>query len=822
MLSNIGANKYMKKATNILLDVLIFIFGIILLISLYNVVQVKILGNDYSSFFGYTMFEVQTGSMEPEISAGDWIIVKEQKSFNLDDIVTFKQDGNFITHRVIEKYSETYITKGDANNKEDDPIGTEQIVGEVVTIIPLFGVFRNTLFNPYVLIALIITVYIFNTKELKKGGFNKVIKKIKYLFNQIKNKFSNQKEEEEFFKDNTTKSFENVASQPKFTDYEEKLEDHTKFDVDEENEIEEEKIIDDYDKEDELSKTMFFRMIEVDEDKDLVSEKSFEEEIEKPNDFNDRPIITGDEPLGNEPARSAEKGQTIKERFAESQKEEVINTIEEETEENLPLEMNINEETVDEVVEEKVDIPVSNDSFIISTDDEDYEMPEVEEEIVEQPEIVEKTVEEEPIKEKEKKNDEEEAKFTLEMIFNKPENKRSKNIIARTMAIKEEEINKTIDLIFGESKILTNEASIKKALIKSYLESKYYNIFSEKVAALETRKAAAKKPRYAVLNSTTVISEKNGFSKSYAARIKKLITRVSYALEEDSAKLASVYSGNDKSYEEKLIKYSSLILLISKLEYLVDLDINMRNKKILYTKEIIKFIHDYDIENDNIEYTVKEIIHSQKHYRSASKYFLDRLNTEMFELIYHSFKTEKAKFLLDLKHNINFSQVYSDKVVTKAYMEGIVAEDKLNVLLTLLQARLSHDMLTGEFVNEYMVMIPNSLCLKDAKFERLFKQNNEEYAKKNIVYLINYDLFMKKAASIKNLRKNGFRIAMYINDETKFASKNKTGIALAEYIFIDKGTNKIIELEKVVFDNFKNKIIKDDIESKLIINREEK
>ena len=47
-----------EKIINIILDVLIIVFGIILLISIYNNVQIKILGNDYSSFFGYSTFEV--------------------------------------------------------------------------------------------------------------------------------------------------------------------------------------------------------------------------------------------------------------------------------------------------------------------------------------------------------------------------------------------------------------------------------------------------------------------------------------------------------------------------------------------------------------------------------------------------------------------------------------------------------------------------------------------------------------------------------------------------------------------------------------------
>ena len=106
MRSKKGGNT--NKAINILLDILIGFFGIVLLITIYNWVQVKILDNDYSSFFGYSIFEVQTNSMADTINAGDWIIVKYSKKYDLNDIVTFKEDGNFITHRVVNIYNGTF------------------------------------------------------------------------------------------------------------------------------------------------------------------------------------------------------------------------------------------------------------------------------------------------------------------------------------------------------------------------------------------------------------------------------------------------------------------------------------------------------------------------------------------------------------------------------------------------------------------------------------------------------------------------------------------------------------------------------------------
>ena len=83
----------LKKLVNLILDFFIVILAGVLLIAIYNNVQINIIGNSYSSFMGYALFEVQTGSMEPELSAGDWIIVKNEKDYELKDVVTFETDG---------------------------------------------------------------------------------------------------------------------------------------------------------------------------------------------------------------------------------------------------------------------------------------------------------------------------------------------------------------------------------------------------------------------------------------------------------------------------------------------------------------------------------------------------------------------------------------------------------------------------------------------------------------------------------------------------------------------------------------------------------
>lgn len=154
--------KWVEKIINIVLNVFIFLFGILLLISIYNNIQTKIMKKSYADFFGLSMFEVQTGSMADAINPGDWIIVKNTDDLKLNDVITYKVGEEYITHRIIEVYNGIYVTKGDANNAKDEPITEEQVVGKVVKILPHFGIFKKTILNPMVLISLIITIGLCN------------------------------------------------------------------------------------------------------------------------------------------------------------------------------------------------------------------------------------------------------------------------------------------------------------------------------------------------------------------------------------------------------------------------------------------------------------------------------------------------------------------------------------------------------------------------------------------------------------------------------------------------------------------------------------
>lgn len=152
--------KGLKKSVNFALNICIVLVAIVLFLSMFFDVQTTFLKKTYSSFFGYSAFEIETGSMASSINIGDLVLVKNTKSVDLNDVITYDVGGKFVTHRVVQQFADTLTTRGDANNSNDEPINSEQVVGKVVLVLPKLGIIKNIMFRSEVLIPFIVVLFI--------------------------------------------------------------------------------------------------------------------------------------------------------------------------------------------------------------------------------------------------------------------------------------------------------------------------------------------------------------------------------------------------------------------------------------------------------------------------------------------------------------------------------------------------------------------------------------------------------------------------------------------------------------------------------------
>lgn len=167
--------KKVRKVFSIVTAVItavLFIFGFAVFVSV-----MRATGGEIPSFLGYSVMQIQTGSMEPEYEVGSVIITKETEPEKLQkgDVISFYSTDNFIsgqvnTHRIDSVKRDmagypVFVTKGDANQSVDSEEVTQgRVIGKVIyNLGTVSGSVISVLQNPKVIFFLIVLPLIFIT-----------------------------------------------------------------------------------------------------------------------------------------------------------------------------------------------------------------------------------------------------------------------------------------------------------------------------------------------------------------------------------------------------------------------------------------------------------------------------------------------------------------------------------------------------------------------------------------------------------------------------------------------------------------------------------
>lgn len=163
-----------NKILHILYRVLEFIvFGALIL---YVVAIAFQRFSDNQSIFGYRVFTIASGSMNPAYKVGDVILVKETtpEELRVGDVITYlgnksSVSGMIVTHRITKIETKSngsllFTIKGDANQVEDPVIDSSQIYGKVTMKLTLITLISNVIHNQFgffFLIFIPIVLFIF-------------------------------------------------------------------------------------------------------------------------------------------------------------------------------------------------------------------------------------------------------------------------------------------------------------------------------------------------------------------------------------------------------------------------------------------------------------------------------------------------------------------------------------------------------------------------------------------------------------------------------------------------------------------------------------
>ena len=178
--------KAKQKKRGVLRAVLFVFISLVLGLGIYAFNAQNLTGNAMPMPFGVGMGVVMSESMEPELYKDDFIVVVKRKHYSVGETVVYQDRRLLVVHEIIRFEGDMVVTKGKANNDEDDPIPMTAIKGEVVLSLKGVGKAVNFIKSPVVtLVILALSFFLliksYETEESQADELSEIKKEIERL-----------------------------------------------------------------------------------------------------------------------------------------------------------------------------------------------------------------------------------------------------------------------------------------------------------------------------------------------------------------------------------------------------------------------------------------------------------------------------------------------------------------------------------------------------------------------------------------------------------------------------------------------------------------
>ena len=165
----------------------------VIIINFVILVQSYIEPNTIPNFFGIKTFVIVSKSMEPTIMTGDAIFIKEleKNKIKLNDIISFHDNRDINTHRIIDMTTQNgttqYTTKGDNNKNPDrEKVTYDKIEGVFLFKLAGFGKIADLIKNKATLVVLLIFLMLISINQVNISKKRLARKEKRYLYNKDK------------------------------------------------------------------------------------------------------------------------------------------------------------------------------------------------------------------------------------------------------------------------------------------------------------------------------------------------------------------------------------------------------------------------------------------------------------------------------------------------------------------------------------------------------------------------------------------------------------------------------------------------------------
>ena len=137
-----------------------------------------------------------------------------------------------------------------------------------------------------------------------------------------------------------------------------------------------------------------------------------------------------------------------------------------------------------------------------------------------------------------------------------------------------------------------------------------------------------------------------------------------------------------------------------------------------------------------------------------------------------------------LKYNIDFPKIYSDYAIDRVFDSTGISEDKMFVEYQLVTLNILKDIKICNFDKNYLLEFPQSLFENKEGLKNLLNIFNNDCFKNQSVFKIKYEDYCKYGNDVKDMIKEGFLLAMELDDEEEI--EDLIIFNIFKYIIVDK------------------------------------
>lgn len=183
--------------------------------------------------------------------------------------------------------------------------------------------------------------------------------------------------------------------------------------------------------------------------------------------------------------------------------------------------------------------------------------------------------------------------------------------------------------------------------------------------------------------------------------------------------------------------------------------------------------------------------------------FFAKYETKDFSLKISNYPNISGLYKVKINHNISFPMIYSSEAIEKAFKTGITKEDKLIVEYYLISVDVIKDIIKQNFTKQYIVEFASSLLKKPKKIKSILNIIDNPVIQDKISLKIKYKDFIENKEMVYELIRNGFRMAIVLDDSIDVTFSELDKLNVFEYVIVNKKMKKYEEIikNKIVINN---------------------